>query len=99
MTNGTPVTRDVFDVTMSAVERRLGVNEDRLEALRGAEQEHRAIEDRLAVLEQAGKSEQATESGRRDRLWLIVIGLMTGIVCPLIVTSVITWLHLKSLKG
>ena len=76
---------------------RLVMTENDLHGLRGAEQEHRAIIDRIAVLEQTGKADMASERSRRDRLWLIVIGMMTGIVCPLIVTTAITWLHLRAL--
>ena len=76
---------------------RLVMTENDLHGLRGAEQEHRAMEDRLAVLEQASREHGAEQRGRRDRLWVIVIGLTTGIVCPLIVTTAITWLHLRAL--
>ena len=87
-----------YDAEHQALVERVTTLERHSEQLRGAEQEHRAIIDRIAVLEQTGKADMASERSRRDRLWLIVIGMMTGIVCPLIVTSIITWLHLKALK-
>ena len=86
-----------LEARMTANDQRTDDAETRLRELRGAEEEHRSIEDRLAVLERAGQNHVAAERGRRDRTWLIVIAILTGLVMPLIVTTVVTYLHLKAL--
>ena len=50
--------------------------------------EHRALTARVDAIEEAAR-------GRRNRAWLIILGLMTGIVCPVTVTMIIAWLHLR----
>jgi hypothetical protein len=99
VTDGSPryVTFDRWDEAHRAMLQRVGVIEETIKRYTGAEQIHEALAARISTLEQAGKAGEASEQGRRDRLWIIVIGMMTGIVCPLIVTTIITWLHLKTL--
>jgi len=50
--------------------------------------EHRALTGRVQAIEEAAR-------GRRNRTWVIVLGLMTGIVCPVVVTTIVAWLHLS----
>jgi hypothetical protein len=96
MTNGSPVTRDLFDATQRENDRRLGNAEHELEGLRGAEQEHEALSARITALESAGKSEAGAEASRRERTWALVMIFIGSLVLPLLTTAVIAFLHLKS---
>ncbi|HYK70417.1 MAG TPA: hypothetical protein VEV45_20905 [Streptosporangiaceae bacterium] len=91
------VSYDRWDATNQEITRRLGALERDAIGLRGAEQEHRSLEDRLDALEGASREHETSMRGRRDRAWVIVLAVTTGIVCPLIVTAVITLIHLRSL--
>jgi hypothetical protein len=66
------------------------------EDLRDAESIHASLIARIGELEHAGKDKAVRDTGRRDRLWLIVLTVMSGIVAPLVVTSLIAWLHLRN---
>ena len=76
--------------------RRLAALEAFQRELAGAETAHESMTARITALEQAGKSEETSERGRRDRVWLIVLGIMTGVICPLIVTTLVAWFHLHA---
>jgi heme/copper-type cytochrome/quinol oxidase subunit 2 len=54
-----------------------------------------SLAERVARLE--ALSVQAAEHTRErsNRTWVVVLGILTGIVCPVIVTTVIAWLHLR----
>lgn len=80
----------------AAVLDRISTLERHDEEMRGAEQEHQRFRERLALLEKAGSNHVAEEKARRDRLWLLLIGVITGLVCPLVVTTVIAYFHLRS---
>ena len=75
--------------------RLMGV-EQQLHELAGAEQVHRSLTDRLKALEEAGTAEEAAGRGRRDRLWTLAIVLVSGVVFPLLVSALVTYLHLRS---
>jgi len=53
-----------------------------------------ALSERVARLETVGATAAAGASARRNRVWVVVIALMTGVVCPVIVTTIVTLLHL-----
>jgi len=55
-----------------------------------------ALGERVARLEEHISDIKASTGARRNRTWLIVMGIMTGLVCPVIVTSIITLLHLAN---
>lgn len=76
---------------------------DRLRALesfatdmRGAEQTHQAMRDRIQALEQSGRNHIAGERTVRDRAWLFLIAVLSGLVFPLVAGAIITFLHLRS---
>jgi hypothetical protein len=96
MTDGKFVTWDRWDATNQAMTLRVEVLERHSEELRGAEAEHRTLEDRITSLEQATRSDQASDSARRDRIWVLVITVVSGVVFPILVTALITFLHIKS---
>jgi len=91
------VSWDRWDATNAEINRRLIRLEAIAERRAGIEEEFRALEERVDQLEHASKERQASQQGRRDRAWVIVLAVTTGIVCPLIVTAVITLIHLRSL--
>lgn len=64
--------------------------------LRGAESEHTAMYDRIRALEQTGRNHVAGERTIRDRAWLFLIAIMSGLVFPLLAGAIITFLHLRS---
>src|SRR6516164_3830599 len=76
-----------YDAEHQALIQRVSALEELAKSLGGVDQTYQSLRDKIA------------ERTRRERAWLIVVGLLTGIVCPLIVTSVITILHLRALKG
>jgi hypothetical protein len=88
-----------YDAEHQALLGRVSSLEELARSLGGVDQTYQSLRDKIAELEEAGRAEKAGERTRRERGWLIVVGLLTGIVCPLIVTSVITILHLRALKG
>lgn len=53
------------------------------------EEVRRELERRLDALEQAGRT-------RRDRLWALGLVVIAGMVLPLIVSSLITLIHLRA---
>jgi hypothetical protein len=77
---------------------RIGTLEQRAEALRGAEEEHASMAARISALEQAGKADAASERGRRDRVWVLGLAIISGLVLPLLTTAVIAFLHLRSVR-
>jgi hypothetical protein len=96
MTDGKFVTWDRWDATTEAIEQRIAVLERHSEELRGAEAEHTAFNDRLARLEEAHKLDEAGDRSRRDRIWVLSLTVISGMVFPILVTAVITFLHIKS---
>jgi hypothetical protein len=85
-----------WDEANRALLARMIAVENDLHGLRGAEQEHRALSDRIAVLEHQSQAEEAEHTGRRDRRWAIVLTAAAGIICPLIVTTIIALIHLRA---
>lgn len=61
---------------------------------------HRALVDRLDRLEAAmahdSERRDAAALSRRNRVWLLVLGILTGVISPLVVSSVITIAHLAT---
>lgn len=96
MTDARYVTFGRWDAEHRALLARVGALEAFATALRNAEGIHTELEARLTELEHAGKDKAEHERGRRDRAWLVALGLMTGVVFPLLVTALLTWLHLRS---
>ena len=48
------------------------------------------ISERVARIEERYTGSQA----RGNRVWIVVIGIVTAVVCPLVVTAIIAFLHL-----
>ena len=62
--------------------------------------EHRALTSRVALLEE-GAARDAEHRGegerdRRDRAWMAGLALATGIIFPVVVTSLVMFLHLRA---
>lgn len=61
--------------------------------------EHRALAARVAIVEHAAEEERQQQSGRdavrSNRVWLIILTVLTGVVFPILVTSLIAFLHLR----
>ena len=87
-----------WDEAHRALVARMIAAENDLHSLRGAESEHRALADRIAALEHESEQRQEGQDVRRNRAWLIVLAVMSGLVCPVVVTAVVTWLHLRAVK-
>jgi len=87
-----------WDEAHRALVARVIAAENDLHSLRGAESEHRALADRIGALEHESEQRQEGQDVRRNRVWLIILAVMSGLVCPVVVTAVITWLHLRSVK-
>lgn len=51
--------------------------------------EHRALKERVEAMETAAR-------GRRNRAWAVGLMVATALVCPLLVTALITFLHLSA---
>ena len=96
MTDERGVSWGRWDAEHRALAARVGALEAFATALRNAEGIHTELEARLTELEHAGKDKAEHGRERRDRLWLLVLGVATGVVAPLVVTAVLTWLHLRS---
>lgn len=90
------VSYDRWDEAHRATLDRLTRMERATDALAGAEQVHESIEARLKVLEDAHEGEQESERSRRDRIWVLGLTLVSGVIFPVLVTAVIAFLHLKS---
>lgn len=90
------VSYDRWQEAHQAVLDRLANVERFANELRGAEQQHTAIYDRLRALEQAGRNHSAGERTVRDRAWLFLIAILSGLVFPLVAGAIITFLHLRS---
>jgi hypothetical protein len=56
----------------------------------------RDITDRVARVEAQLTAATGAATARRNRGWLIVMGVMTGLVCPVVVTGILTVFHLAS---
>jgi hypothetical protein len=61
---------------------------------------HTALADRVTRLERAAElASQRHEAGseaRANRVWVLVLGITTGVVAPLVTGAIITWLHLRT---
>jgi hypothetical protein len=53
-----------------------------------------ALQERVARLEEKHDLDTEHSRARSNRTWLIVLGILTGLVCPVIVTTILAWLHL-----
>jgi hypothetical protein len=56
----------------------------------------RSFAERVARLETQVAATAALAQSRGNRRWLLIMGVLTGIVAPVIVTTLIAWLHLRS---
>lgn len=56
----------------------------------------RDLVERLARLESKHEADASGAEARSNRLWLIVLTVLSGVVAPLVVTAVIAWLHLRA---
>ena len=84
-----------YDAEHRAMLDRIGVLEQFTKTIRDAEVIHADFQNRITELEHSAREELARGRSRRDRAWLIVLGLITGIVCPLVLAAVFTLLHLR----
>lgn len=96
MTDERSVSWGRWDAEHRALAARVGALEAFAAALRNAEGIHAELEGRLAELEHEDKDQAEHGRERRNRLWLLVLGLATGVVAPLVVTAVLAWLHLRA---
>ena len=62
--------------------------------------EHRALTARVDTIERHAEAAQAlavaSEQARKDREWKTTLALITGVVFPVLVTALLTWLHLRA---
>lgn len=54
------------------------------------------IGERLARLESKHETDASSLQARRNRMWVVLLTLLTGLVCPVIVTALIAFLHLHT---
>jgi len=54
-----------------------------------------SLGERIARLEEHVAAITEHAGVRRNRTWLIALGILTGLVCPVMVTTFLTWLHLR----
>ena len=85
-----------YDAEHHALVQRVGDLEADARTLRGMERMGETLAARITVLEQDAHHDQAAERTRRDRLWVLALTLVSGVVFPILVTAMITYLHLKS---
>ena len=88
------VSYDRWEAEHAALVERVFNLEQHYDKLRGAEQEHTAIRDRIAALEQAGRNHVAGTRTRWDRIWLMGLAVLSGIVFPILAGALIAWAHL-----
>jgi len=55
-----------------------------------------ALSQRVTRLEEKHAAEAASAAGRKDRTWAIVTLILGGLVCPVVVTTVLTIIHLAT---
>ena len=55
-----------------------------------------ALAERVARTEEHLTDLTEGQQKRGNRAWLITVGLLTGLVCPVVVTTIITLLHLRA---
>jgi len=94
--NGGFVSWGRYDAEHHALVQRVGDLEADARTLRGMERMGETLAARITVLEQDAHHDQAAERTRRDRLWVLALTLVSGVVFPILVTAMITYLHLKS---
>ena len=56
----------------------------------------RELGERVTRLESKHEADASGAEARSNRVWLIVITVLSGVVAPLVVTAMIAWLHLRS---
>jgi len=56
-----------------------------------------AFAARLDAAEAAARAAVEHGERKRNRIWVLVLGISTGVVAPLLVTTILTLLHLRSL--
>ena len=78
--------------------RRVWDLEQAIRGLAGAETIHGSLSNRITSLEDTMKNSGTERAARRNRAWVIILAVMTGIVFPLVLSTVITILHLRSLQ-
>ena len=85
-----------WDEAHRALMARVLTLENELHDMRGGAGDRAALASRVAALEEAAAAEHTEQAGRRNRRWAIAIAAATGIVCPLIVTTILAWIHLRA---
>ena len=58
--------------------------------------EHQAVLGKITDLAARLDAIGASAKTRRERFWAVLLTVIAGLVCPVVVTSVITLLHLGS---
>jgi len=86
--NGGYVTWGRYDAEHQAVMERLTRLEGLAAGLTAPAAEMRSLGERLGRLESAGVK-------RKERAWLVTVTVLAGLVCPVVVTAIITVLHLS----
>jgi len=85
-----------WDAEHHALVRRVHVLERFADRLQGAEQEHRAIVDRIAALEAQFSERTSIERGRHDRVWTMALLVIGSLILPLVTTAIIAFVHLNA---
>ena len=94
--DGRYLTRELFYAEHEELTARVASLETEARSLSGAEQVHQTLTARITALEQEAHHDQAAEQSRRDRLWVLALTLISGVVFPILVTAVLTYLHLHA---
>jgi hypothetical protein len=56
-----------------------------------------ALDADMERLDGTLKTMTTSDQSRKDRRWVITLTVVTGLICPVMVTVVITWLHIRAL--
>jgi hypothetical protein len=94
MADGRFVSYDRWDEAHKSLVLRVLALERFADRLTGAEQVHAQLAGRITALEQEAESRHEHEQGRRERTWVVALSVISGVVFPVVVTSVIAFLHL-----
>lgn len=95
--NGGFVSWGRYDAEHRALEQRVGTLERLADGLRGSEVAHKALSDRISAIELTLHHDTQHEDEERNRRWLVIAAVISGFILPLVVSTVVTLLHLHTL--
>lgn len=95
--NGGYVSWGRYDAEHRALAQRVEEMAQVVNGLRGVEVAHKALSDRIDAIALALHHDAQHGDEERNRRWLVIAAVVSGFILPLVVSTIVTLLHLHTL--